>query len=104
MHERDPLPHSWAAASDCIAAWCAREMGARFIKVTDVKGIIIDGSPVREIDASRLADMPPTCLDAMLPGYLRDWGINLAVVGNQKGALGAVLRGDVSGDTFVYGR
>ncbi len=39
LARRDPLPHSWQVTSDSIAAWVARELGARMlVLVKDVDG------------------------------------------------------------------
>jgi len=104
MRERDPLPHTWDAASDCVAAWCASELDARFIKVTDVDGVILDGRLAEKIDASQLLVLPPTCLDALLPGYLLKWRLDLLVVGCDPDVLGGALRGEKSRGTLVCGR
>jgi len=104
MREHDPLPHSWGAASDCIAAWCARELSARFIKVTDVGGVMLDGRIVGEIDASWLIEMPQTCLDLLLPQYLLEWGMDVLVVGGSTDNLGRAMRGEDAMGTKVRGR
>ncbi|ALK06381.1 MAG: amino acid kinase [Methanosarcina sp. 795] len=70
LREEDPLPHSWDVTSDTIAAWIAKQIGARLIKVTDVDGIFRNGKLVREISASSCVGNNASCIDPALPKFL----------------------------------
>ncbi len=75
LKAEDPLPHSWDVTSDTIAAWVAHQTGARFVKVTDVDGVFLEGKLVREISASDLAAVGTSCTgtsctDRALPEFL----------------------------------
>ncbi len=75
LKAEDPLPHSWDVTSDTIAAWVAQQTGARFVKVTDVDGVFLEGKLVREISASDLAAVGTSCTgtsctDRALPEFL----------------------------------
>jgi aspartokinase-like uncharacterized kinase len=71
LKAEDPLPHSWDVTSDTIAAWVARQTGARFIKATDVDGIFREGKLRREIFTSDLAETFESCIDPALPAFLQ---------------------------------
>ncbi len=71
LQERDELEHCWDVTSDTIAAWFAYKCGARFIKVTDVDGVLIDGEMTGEISAAELEKMGTTCADIRLPAFLK---------------------------------
>lgn len=84
----DELPHSWDVTSDTIAAWVASKVGeSRFIKVTDVDGIYIDGELKSEINASELIGKE-TCLDRMLPEFLIEHKMTCEIInGNCPGRV-----------------
>jgi aspartokinase-like uncharacterized kinase len=71
LKARDELAHTWDVTSDTIAAWIARQLGARLIKATDVDGVYLDGVLVSEIDAKDLIGRE-TCVDSHLPIFLRE--------------------------------
>jgi aspartokinase-like uncharacterized kinase len=56
------LEHSWNYTSDSVAALIASRLDAKFIKATNVDGIIIDGKVAGEIYAISLMETK-TCLD-----------------------------------------
>jgi aspartokinase-like uncharacterized kinase len=100
LKKNDELPHSWDVTSDTIAAWVALKVGAaRFMKVTDVDGIYIDGELKPEINARELLGKE-TCLDRELPNFLVKNKMNCDIInGNCPGrviqAFGSRLIGTV---------
>jgi aspartokinase-like uncharacterized kinase len=102
LKEKDELQHTWDVTSDTIAAWVAFQIGARFIKVTDVDGIYLDGDLVKEIFARELIGKE-TCVDAALPGFLMKNKMNCEIInGNCPGRLARAFSGDAAG-TIVKG-
>lgn len=87
LRERDELAHSWDVTADTIAAWVARELGSRLIKLTDVDGIYTGGELVREINASELPD--ESCVDRALPGFLKENSMDCLVVNGR--CFGSVI-------------
>lgn len=71
LKAEDPLLHSWDVTSDTIAAWVAKQIGALFIKATDVDGIFREGKLSREIFTSDLPENFESCIDPALPGFLQ---------------------------------
>jgi hypothetical protein len=69
MRRNDVLAHNWNVTSDCIAAYMADKLGARFIKATDVDGIYIGGHLINEIHAREVPE-ERSCIDAELPKFL----------------------------------
>lgn len=80
LKTEDPLPHSWDVTSDTIAAWVAKQKEARFIKVTDVDGIFVEGKLVKEIFASRFTEYFESCIDPVLPGFLLKNGMDCMII------------------------
>jgi len=73
--------------SDTIAAWVAFKLGARFIKVTDVDGIYLNGTLQKELRAEELIGIE-TCVDAELPNYLMKYKMNCEIInGNCPGRV-----------------
>jgi aspartokinase-like uncharacterized kinase len=70
LRMEDPLPHTWQVTSDTIAAWVAKKIGARLIKVTDVDGIFSENNLITEIPAAELTGNFKSCVDLALPHYL----------------------------------
>ncbi len=102
LKQKDELPHTWDVTSDTIAAWVAFQLGARFIKATDVEGIYIDGVLEKEIMAPELIGKE-TCVDAGLPHFLMNNKMDCEIVnGNCPGRLTGAFRGNVTG-TLVKG-
>jgi len=102
LKEKDELPHTWDVTSDTIAAWVALQLGGRFIKVTDVDGIYINGELQEELRADEIIGKD-TCVDAELPIFLMRNKINCEIInGNCSGRLINALKGNVFG-TFVKG-
>jgi aspartokinase-like uncharacterized kinase len=69
----DSLPHTWDVTSDTIAAFIAHKLGEkRFIKVTDVDGILDENeSLIKQIHAKELIGKEDKgCIDAELPRFL----------------------------------
>ena len=97
LKKRDELPHTWDVTSDSIAAWIAHQLKARFIKVTDVDGVYIDGTLIKEIDAGELVGKE-TCVDAELPHFLMEHKMSCEVInGNCTGRLINAFKGNVAG-------
>lgn len=102
LKKKDELPHSWDVTSDTIAAWVAKHLGGRFIKVTDVDGIYIDGVLRKELNASEIIGVR-TCVDAELPHFLiKNKMVCEIVNGNCPGRLIKAIHGDVIG-TIIRG-
>ena len=102
LKKKDELPHSWDVTSDTIAAWVALQLGARFIKVTDVDGIYLKGVFQKELNASELIGKE-TCVDGELPHFLMKHKMNCEIInGNCPGRLIEALKKSVIG-TLVKG-
>jgi aspartokinase-like uncharacterized kinase len=102
LKEKDELPHTWDVTSDTIAAWVALQLGARFIKVTDVDGIYLNGVLQEELRADDIIGKE-TCVDAELPNFLMRYKINCEIInGNCPGRLINILKGNIFG-TVVKG-
>lgn len=102
LKKKDELPHTWDVTSDTIAAWVAKQLGARFIKATDVDGIYINGVLEREVHAKELTGKE-TCVDKELPGFLIKNKMDCEVInGNCPGRLIDALKGKVAG-TLIKG-
>jgi aspartokinase-like uncharacterized kinase len=98
------IAHTWNATSDTIAGWIASQLGATFIKATDVDGILRDGEQLSEITASELIKMGETCVDPELPGLLLSKSLNCRVVnGKNPDHIIDALRGAPKG-TLISGR
>jgi aspartokinase-like uncharacterized kinase len=105
LKKDDPFTPSWDVTSDTIACHIAHLAGAeRFIILTDVDGIFVDGELVGEITASELKKLPGTCVDRALAGYLIEYGAVCQVVnGLDKNAVERALEGENAG-TVVEGK
>lgn len=102
LKEKDELPHTWDVTSDTIAAWFALQLGARFIKVTDVDGIYLNGMLQKELRADEIIGKE-TCVDAELPIFLMKNKINCQIInGNCPGRLINALKGNFFG-TVIKG-
>jgi hypothetical protein len=80
LKETDRLPHSWNVTSDTIGAWIAKETGSRFVKVTDVDGVIADDVIQKWMTAQELSRMGVTCIDSSLAGFLMENMMDCVVV------------------------
>ncbi len=97
LKNKDELPHSWEVTSDTIAAWVAFQLGARFIKVTDVDGIYLSGILQKELFAKDIAGKK-TCVDQALPNFLIRNKMNCEIInGNCKGRITEALKGNITG-------
>lgn len=102
VKKKDELPHTWDVTSDTIAAWVAHQLKARFIKVTDVDGVYLNGVLQKELHASELAGIE-TCVDKELPRFLMENSMDCEIInGNCPGRLINALRGNVIG-TLIKG-
>jgi aspartokinase-like uncharacterized kinase len=102
LKEKDELPHTWDVTSDTIAAWVAIQLGARFIKVTDVDGIYLNGTLQKELLAGEI-NGKETCVDAELPIFLMRHKINCEIInGNFPGRLINAIKGNFFG-TVIKG-
>ncbi|MEZ5336203.1 MAG: amino acid kinase [Methanolobus sp.] len=80
LRESDRLPHSWNVTSDTIGAWIARETNSRFVKVTDVDGVMADDIVQKWMTAKELSRMGVTCIDSSLPGFLMENMMDCVVI------------------------
>ncbi len=102
LKKNDELPHTWDVASDTIAAWVAYRLRARFIKLTDVDGIFLNGELIKEIRAEELYGME-TCVDGELPRFLVQNKMDCELLnGNCPGRFLNALRGNLVG-TLIKG-
>src|SRR5450759_528847 len=102
LKEKDELPHTWDVTSDTIAAWVAFQLGVRFIKVTDVDGIYLNGTLQKELLADEIIGKE-TCVDAELAIFLMGHKINCEIInGNFPGRLINTLKGNFFG-TVIKG-
>jgi aspartokinase-like uncharacterized kinase len=102
LKKKDELPHTWDVTSDTIAAWVAYSLGARFIKLTDVDGIFINGELKKELMACELRGIE-TCVDGELPRFLIKNKMNCEILnGNCPGRLLNAFKGSVPG-TLIKG-
>ena len=102
LKEKDELPHTWDVTSDTIAAWVAFQLGARFIKVTDVDGIYLNGTLQKELRADEIIGKE-TCVDAELPLFLKKNNMNCLIInGNSPGRLINAIKGNFFG-TVIKG-
>ncbi|HEX7627782.1 MAG TPA: amino acid kinase, partial [Candidatus Methanoperedens sp.] len=92
----------WDVTSDTIAAWIAFKLSARYIKVTDVDGIYLNGTLQNELKAEELIGIE-TCVDAELPEYLMKNNMDCEIInGNCPGRVLNALKGNISG-TLIKG-
>lgn len=106
LKDRDELSHSWNVTSDTIAAWVANMVGvgARFVKVTDVDGVLLENELVREIGATDLLDMGTTCVDIGLPEFIRANNMDCVVVnGHYPARVVAAVEGGAVIGTYIKG-
>jgi aspartokinase-like uncharacterized kinase len=102
MKKKDELPHTWDVTSDTIAAWVSLQLRARFIKVTDVDGIYLNGTLQKELRAEELIGIE-TCVDAELPNFLMKNNMNCEIVnGNCPGRVVNAIKGNITG-TLIKG-
>ncbi|OFV68060.1 MAG: kinase, aspartokinase/uridylate kinase [Candidatus Syntrophoarchaeum caldarius] len=80
MRAHDPLPHTWDVTSDTIAAWVAKELGAKFLKLTDVDGVFHDGNLLLVVSARKLRELELSCTDRALPDFLIKHGMDCTVL------------------------
>jgi aspartokinase-like uncharacterized kinase len=98
------IEHTWNATSDTIAGWVVSELGAVFIKATDVDGILRDGMLVSAITARELLGMGETCVDLELPRLLISRSLDCQVVnGSHPDYVIDAIRG-VRRGTVIIGR
>ncbi len=102
LKENDELPHTWDVTSDTIAAWVAFNLGARFIKITDVDGIYLNGMLQNEVNARDISGIK-TCVDAQFPNYLMEKKMNCEIInGNCATIVMETLKGNFTG-TLIRG-
>ncbi|MEA3281396.1 MAG: amino acid kinase [Euryarchaeota archaeon] len=98
------IEHTWNATSDTIAGMVASQLGAVFIKVTDVDGVLEEGVLVSEITARELLGMGETCVDLELPRLLVSRSLDCRVVnGRYPRRVIDAIRGDFLGTLIVDG-
>lgn len=97
LKDDDCLPHTWDVTSDTIAAFIARELGEkRFIKVTDVDGILDEnGFLIKRINAKEMIEKEHKgCVDAELPRFLLQNRMSCMIVnGNVPARILDVIEG-----------
>jgi len=100
----DELPHSWDVTSDTIAAWVAKHLDARFVKVTDVDGVLKDGTLMPAVGASELGDLKSSCTDAGLPNFMKANSMDCVIVnGRYPDRVVAAVKGDAVIGTYIKG-
>ncbi|MDG6244822.1 MAG: amino acid kinase [Methanolobus sp.] len=104
LKDSDTLAHSWKVTADTIAAWVAKETGSRFIKVTDVDGIIADDIVQERMTAEELSKMEVTCVDSSMPVFLMENKMDCIVVNGRypERVIDAVIGENVVG-TYIKG-
>ena len=103
LYERDPLPHSWNATADSIAAWVAHQLNADLVIATDVDGIFSANEVISTIAAIDLTS--ETCVDALLPELLEKYELNCTIVnGRQFQRVADAIRGRSTIGTTIIGR
>ena len=81
LRKYDPLPHNWDVTSDSIAAWIAGETGSRYIKATDVDGILKNGNLIDSISTKDLKkEIRLSCTDPYLPFVLEKYSIDCIII------------------------
>ncbi len=106
LKNEDPLPHTWNVTSDTIAAWVAKQIGAVYIKATDVDGIFREEKLIREISASSFTGSCASCIDHALPEFLMKNGMQCLIVNGKcpdrvvravygKPVLGTAVKGNI---------
>ncbi|MHC1587559.1 MAG: amino acid kinase family protein, partial [Candidatus Syntropharchaeia archaeon] len=90
--------------SDTISAWIAKKLNSPLIKATDVDGILINSSLVREIGAKELMNIGVTCVDEELPKFLWRERMNCMIVnGNFPERIGNAIEGKPVLGTMIKG-
>ncbi|MGB3944053.1 MAG: uridylate kinase [Methanothrix sp.] len=79
MRDDRGLLRNWDYTSDSVAALVAQRLGADFIKVTDVEGVMLDGRIAAEIPAESLIG-ERTCVDQGALQILRSSGRSCLVM------------------------
>jgi len=103
LYERDPLPHSWNATADSIAAWVAHQLNADLVIATDVDGIFSANEVISTIAAIDLTS--ETCVDSLLPELLEKYELNCTIVnGRQFQRVADAIRGRSTIGTTIIGR
>jgi aspartokinase-like uncharacterized kinase len=104
LKTEDPLPHTWEVTSDTIAAWVAKRTEARFVKVTDVDGILKEGKLIRKVSADSFTGNCASCIDPALPQFLLTNGINCLIVnGRYPERMIQAVYGEPAPGTLVKG-
>jgi aspartokinase-like uncharacterized kinase len=104
LRKNDELPHSWDVTSDTIAAWMAMKLKCPMIKATDVDGIMLNGSLIERIEASRLIGTE-TCVDRALPIFLIAHAMDAFVVnGRHAGRVEKAIMGEPTVGTAIIGK
>jgi len=95
LKERDPLPHSWDATSDTIAAWVAAELGLDLLLLKSVDGIPAEHGILDRVSAVVETDV----VDPLLIPFVLENGVDSFILnGKVPELLAAYLRGEpVSG-------
>jgi aspartokinase-like uncharacterized kinase len=100
----DELPHSWDVTSDTIAAWVAKRLDARLVKVTDVDGVLIDGKLAVEVSARELEKIKTSCTDTEFPKFMKANCMDCVIVnGHYPDRVVAAVRCQVVTGTYMKG-
>ncbi len=84
--EEESLKHSWEITSDSIAAFIAKELGAKLLIATNVDGIYdkdpsqADAKFINDIGVKKLLSFDESSIDLMLPVLLKEYGFDCYVV------------------------
>ncbi len=101
----ESITPSWDVTSDSIASLVADEISAeRFIILTDVSGIVLNGKVVDKIHAKELIKYGKTCVDKELPNYLIKMGRDCRVVdGRSLEEIKKAVEGEGVGTLIIGG-
>jgi len=91
LKKRDPLPHSWEATSDTIAAWVAAELGLDLLLLKSVDGIPAEHRILDRVSAVVETDV----VDPLLIPFVLENGVDTFILNGRYPDLPAqFLRGE----------
>lgn len=108
LSEREPFKHSWDVTSDSIAAYIAGLLGSRLLIATDVDGIYtkdpsLEGAElIKQIDVNELLTFEESSIDLMLPGLLKEYGLDCYVVNGKVPNRVLSIMGSDEENSFNY--
>jgi len=91
LRERDPLPHSWDATSDTIAAWAAAELRLDLLLLKSADGIVTGGILQEDVDSHCQTDV----VDPLFIPYVFEKQVDTFILnGSRPDLLVRYLRGE----------